>query len=60
VRALKGARAFFSGDVRVNCQAARMAVIPLIHQSTFYRDLDRLGAGERFEVVFMKPVKPAP
>jgi hypothetical protein len=52
VRELARAREFFNGNVRQNYQAARMSVVPLIHADTFFADLDRIAAGERFEAVF--------
>lgn len=48
------ARAFFSGDIRENYQAARMAVIPFITKETFFQDLQRIADGETFDVVFLK------
>lgn len=48
------AKAFFSGNVRQNYQAARVAVNDLIVQSSLYQDLERIAAGESFEQVFLQ------
>lgn len=53
VQDLASARAFFSGDIRANYQAARMAVEPLIENDRFFDDLHRVRAGESFEAVFL-------
>jgi len=45
---------FFSGDIRENYQAARMAVDPLITKETFFQDLQRIADGEAFDVVFLR------
>lgn len=45
-------KTFFSGQIRENYQAARMAVIPLIRKERFYEDLDRIKKGESFNNVF--------
>lgn len=47
------ARKFFSGNIRQNYQAARLAVDPMIHADRFYDDLDRVSRGESFEDVFL-------
>ena len=47
------AKAFFSGDIRKNYQAARLAVEPLIVPEQFYADLGRISAGEPFDQVFL-------
>ena len=52
VRHLTKGRDFFSGNLRENYQAARMAVIPLIRTETFFDDLERISKGERFDSVF--------
>lgn len=51
-RLVKG-RNFFSGDVRRNYQAARLAVEPLIVAERFFDDLGRVSLGESFESVFL-------
>lgn len=53
VKDMHSGRLFFSGHVRRNYQAARMAVAPLIQHDSFYSDLDRIGAGDSFEAVFL-------
>ena len=53
VQRLESGREFFSGDIRQNYQAARMAVIPLIQNDRFYADLERIAKGETFEHVFL-------
>jgi len=58
VQALTNGRAFFSGDIGANYQAARMAVLPLIDTETFYDDLERIARGKSFENVFLKANKP--
>lgn len=58
VQALASGRAFFSGDIRANYQAARMAVLPLIAAESFYDDLELIARGESFENVFLKANKP--
>ncbi|MEN3159663.1 hypothetical protein ABC502_14880 [Alkalimonas sp. NCh-2] len=47
------AKPFFSGDIRKNYQAARLAVEPLIVPEQFYADLDRISDGEPFKQVFL-------
>ncbi len=44
---------FFSGNIRENYQASRMAVIPLIREDSFYKDLERIASGETFQTVFL-------
>ncbi|MFK7831453.1 MAG: hypothetical protein AB8B57_16890 [Congregibacter sp.] len=53
VRTLVSGRAFFSGDIRKNYQAARLAVEPLIVAETFYDELERVALGDSFESVFI-------
>jgi len=60
VRNLKKARDFFSGNTRLNYQAARIAVEPLIQSERFFADLDRVSAGESFESVFLNASKSIP
>ncbi len=55
VLSMKKGRDFFSGDLRKNYQAARMAVDPLIQNETFFHDLERISNGESFEAVFLRP-----
>lgn len=57
VKRLASGRAFFSGDIRQNYQAARLAVEPLIIAETFFDDLERVALGESFESVFLKADK---
>jgi hypothetical protein len=57
VQRLKKNRDFFSGNIRENYQAARMAVIPLINTETFFLDLERIGNGESFDSVFPDAVE---
>jgi len=54
VKHLISGRDFFSGDIRENYQAARMAVIPLINNKSFFQDLERIADGESFDAVFLK------
>ncbi len=54
VQSLVKARDFFSGNIRENYQAARMAVAPLIDATRFYDDLGRLADGQSFDDVFMQ------
>jgi hypothetical protein len=57
---LVSARSFFSGQVRQNYQAARLAVIPLIDNESFYEDLERIADGASFDEVFLpKPLSRA-
>ncbi|MEM7055165.1 MAG: hypothetical protein AAF446_11580, partial [Pseudomonadota bacterium] len=53
VQRLGSGRDFFSGDIRQNYQAARMAVTPLIQNDSFFADLDRIANGESFDRVFL-------
>lgn len=53
VMELASARHFFSGQIGQNYQAARLAVIPLINDETFYEDLERIAAGAGFAEVFI-------
>lgn len=52
VEGLNRHKDFFSGNIRRNYQAARMAVIPYIRENNFYGDLERIAKGEPFEKVF--------
>ncbi len=47
---------FFSGEIKKNYQAARMAVVPLIVEKRFYDDLERIKNGESFQDVFLNPL----
>lgn len=53
VRRLTTGRDFFSGNIRQNYQAARMAVMPLIRNETFFDDLDLVASGKAFDAVFL-------
>ena len=53
VKRLVSGRDFFSGDIRSNYQAARLAVQPLIIVERFFDDLERISLGESFESVFV-------
>ncbi|MCC5827307.1 hypothetical protein [Alkalimonas sp.] len=54
VKNRKSGRHFFSGTVRQNYQAARLAVQPLIRPEQFFDDLERIAAGQSFEAVFLQ------
>lgn len=54
VKALNNGRSFFSGDIRKNYQAARLAVEPLIKEEYFFHNLERISSGESFERVILK------
>lgn len=56
VKALSSGRAFFSGDIHKNYQAARLTVEPLINADTFFDDLDQISAGASFNSVFLKAI----
>jgi hypothetical protein len=56
VHNLVNTNTFFSGDIVKNYQAARMAVIPLIRKADFYKDLEKMSKGERFNQVFENKV----
>ncbi|MDN3545384.1 MAG: hypothetical protein ACK4S6_01725 [Roseateles asaccharophilus] len=58
VKSLRSGSAFFSGDVRKNYQAARLAVQPLISPERLYSELERIGAGDSFESVFPNAIRP--
>lgn len=58
VKDLVSGKAFFSGDIRKNYQAARLAVQPFIVAESFFDDLERISSGESFESVFLKANKP--
>lgn len=60
VKHLVRGRDFFSGDIRKNYQAARLAVEPLILPERFFHDLERISLGESFESVFLanKSIQP--
>ena len=53
VKNLSNGKAFFSGDIRQNYQAARLATDPLIVGDRFFDDLERISSGESFESVFL-------
>lgn len=53
VRELDRGAAFFAGDVRAHYRAARLAVEPLIRESSFFHDLERVASGASFENVFL-------
>lgn len=57
VKKLKSGRRFFSGNVRQNYQASRLAVEPLIHPEAFFDDLEKVASGESFDNVFLKANK---
>lgn len=56
VQLLESHKDFFSGNIRENYQAARMAIIPLVIEGRFYDDLERIKSGEAFQMVFKNPV----
>lgn len=56
VYSLRNSVDFFTGDVRKNYQAARLAVGPLIRNEVFYSDLERISNGAPFESVFFMPL----
>lgn len=57
VKHLASGKSFFSGDIRKNYQAARLAVQPLIVAESFFDDLERISSGESFDSVFLKAKK---
>ncbi|CUS49299.1 MAG: Peptidase MA superfamily [Idiomarinaceae bacterium HL-53] len=52
VRNHRRGKDFFSGNVRRNYQAARMAVEPLVLSRTLYEELERINAGESFTQIY--------
>lgn len=54
VQKLESAQDFFSGDVRKNYLAARMAVRPLIQRDRFFENLESLSLGSSFDAVFLR------
>ena len=54
VKTLKSGKSFFSGNIRQNYQASRVAVEPLIRPQQFFNDLEKIASGESFENVFLK------
>ncbi len=54
VRSLVSGKAFFSGNLMENYQAARLTVKTLIDVDSFYRDLERISNGYSFDSVFLK------
>ena len=57
VKQLTTGRAFFSHNTRQHYQAARLAVVPLIEPAQFFHNLQRVGAGESFDSVFLHSEK---
>lgn len=57
IKQLEKHKDFFSGNIRENYQAARLAVIPLILEERFYDDLERIKRGESFQMVFKNPAR---
>lgn len=53
VKRLVRGKSFFSGDIKSNYQAARLAVEPLIFEDRFFDDLERISLGESFDNVFV-------